>query len=137
MRQAVTTMIAGISLAIVPMTVRAGSGESDVTGSIAQARRLIEAKDHASAMIVLEDLLIEAPTKDKTAILELLRQSYSVLAREAQAAGRERDAAHFRDNLAILMLGQSPTIPSKPPEQVREHSPVLRTGLNPPSKAGN
>jgi hypothetical protein len=134
MRQAVTTMIAGISLALVPLPAHAASGDSAATGSIAQARRLIEAKDHAAAMVVLEDLLIEADAKDKTVILDLLGQTYSVLAQQAQAAGRERDAAHYRDNLDILKKGRSRTIHTESPERSRKQSPISRTGLNPPKE---
>ncbi|MFI5460635.1 MAG: peptidase MA family metallohydrolase [Isosphaerales bacterium] len=136
MRQAVTTMIVGILLALAPLT-RAGDGGTDATGSIAQARRLIEAKDHASATMVLEDLLLEARAKDKAAILDLLRQSYTVLARQAQGAGRERDAAHYRDNLAILDQGHPGTIPAESTEQSRKQTPGTQAGVKPTAGASN
>jgi hypothetical protein len=125
-------MIVGISLALVSLTARAGSRESDATGSIAQARRLIAAQDHAAAVVVLEDLLIDAEAKEKPAILDLLRQSYTVLARQAQAAGREREAAYYHDNLDILNRGQSQPIRSQRPTPSRKQGPIVRTGLNPP-----
>jgi hypothetical protein len=133
MRQAVTTMVVGISLSLLSLAARAGGRQSESTASIAQARRLIEAKDHAAAMVVLEDMLIEAETKDKPEILDLLRKTYTVLARQAQAAGRERDAAHYRDNLDILDGGRSRQARSESRQQIGKLTPVLRAGLNPPS----
>ncbi len=133
MRQAVTTVIMGISLVLAPLT-RAGGAGTDATGSIAQARRLIEAKDFAAAMTVLEDLLIEAEAKEKPAIVDLLRQSYAELARQAQLSGRGRDAAHYRDNLAILDQGRPATPPS---ESTRQSSgPKPRTQAGPKTAAG-
>jgi hypothetical protein len=63
---------------------------------------LVEAKDFASATAFLEDLLPEAAAADKPKILDLLRQSYEALAEQAEASGRDRDARHYRDNLAII-----------------------------------
>jgi len=136
MRQAVTTMIVGISLALAPLA-RAGGAGTDATGSIAQARRLIEAKDHAAAMIVLEDLLLEAEAKEKPAIVDLLRQTYAELARQAHLSGRERDAAHYRDNLAILDQGRSGTIPPASTDQSPKQRPSTQAGPRPPAGASN
>jgi len=136
MRQAVTTVIVGIVLALAPPT-RAGDGRIAPTGSIAQARRLIDAKDYASATTVLEDLLLEAESQDKPAIVDLLRKSYAAMARQAQAEGRERDAAHYRDNLAILDQGHPGTIPSRSTEQSRKERPNPRAGLEPQAGANN
>ena len=91
-------------------------------GSVPQARRLIEAGDHAAAMKLLEDALIEARPGDRPAILDLLRQSYEVLARKAEASGRAREAAHYRDNLAIL-------------EQVREPARPVPAHPEPPARS--
>ena len=134
MRQAVTTTIVGLLLGLSPLT-RAEGGGTDATGSIAQARRLIEAKDHASAMIVLEDLLLEAHAKDKPAIVDLLRQSYKVLARQAEEAGRDGDAAHYRDNLAILEKVRPGTISADSADQSARRNPKMPTGLEPPPRA--
>jgi len=136
MRQAVTTMIVGIFLSLAPFT-RAGGGGIDGTGSIAQARRLIDAKDYTSATIVLEDLLLEAEPKDKPAILDLLRQSYAAMARQAEAAGHERDAAHYRDNLAILDQGRPGTKPSESTERSRTQRPDTQAGVQPPARAND
>ena len=101
MRQAVTTVIVCICL-VLATAARAGDAASEATGTIARALRLIDAKDYASATTLLEDLLLETKAKERAAILGILRQSYEVMAREAEAAGRDREAAHYRDNLAIL-----------------------------------
>jgi hypothetical protein len=135
MRQAVKTVIAVSFLGLGPLCAAAASGEaSDEAESIAQARRLIDAQDHASAMVVLEDLLIEAQPKEKPAIVKLLRQTYLVLARQAQAGGRQREAAHYRDNLEILNLGQSRMNPPDSAAPGIKQGPILRTGLNPPDE---
>ena len=66
---------------------------ADAAGTIAQAKRLIEAKDYSQAATLLEDLLPEADAKERRSILDLLRQSYEAMAREAKAAGNDREAA--------------------------------------------
>jgi hypothetical protein len=113
MRQAVTTSIVCISLALT-LVAHASDGGANTAGVLAQARRLIEAKDYSSAIVLLEDLLPDADVKDRPAILELLRRSYRVMAQAAKAAGRERDAAHYLDNLAIIE--RSP-VPAKPADE--------------------
>jgi hypothetical protein len=101
MPQAVTTTIVGAFLAFAFVPYAPGESAT-VVGSLAQARRLVEAKDYSSAMTVLEDLLIDAEGSEKPAITGLLKECYSELARQAEAAGKDRDAAHYRDNIAIL-----------------------------------
>ena len=50
------------------------------------------------------------------------------MAREAEAAGRDREAAHYRDNLAILRASKvvpEPTGPAKPClERRRDRNPL-------------
>ncbi len=116
MHQAVTTVIVCFCLALAP-AAQAGDGASEAAGTIARARRLIDAKDYASATMLLEDLLLEAKPKERATILGILRQSYEVMAKEAEAAGRDREAAHYRDNLAILAaskLAPEPAVPAGP-----------------------
>jgi hypothetical protein len=105
MRKAATTLIAAYLLAILTSTLVAAA--SDLAGSVAHARRLIEAKDHGAAVAVLEDALVEAESKDRPAIVQLLRESYAALAKQAEAAGNKRAAEHYRDNLAILNRDQA------------------------------
>ena len=82
-------------------------------------------------MTVLEDLLVEAEAKEKPAILDLLRQSYTELARQAQLSGREREAAHYRDNLAILDQGRPATPPSESTRQSSGTKPRTQTDPKP------
>jgi hypothetical protein len=115
MRQAKRTMVVFLFLASLLVAQAAGGG-IDAVGTIAQAQRLIEAKDYSPAVVLLEDLLAEAEPKDRPAILELLRKSYDVMARDAKAAGRDREATHYRDNLAIIEHCRDANAPAKPPD---------------------
>ena len=126
MRQAVTTMIVSLSLALILSGPSRGD-ETDVPATIDRARRLIQANDHSSAIAFLEEALVEAQAKDRSAILDLLRQSYDVMTRQADASGRSRDAAHYRDNLAILNRGRE----SPPPPKTSAALP--KTLLEPPN----
>jgi hypothetical protein len=132
MRQAVTAMILGVSLALVVAGRSRGDG-TDVAATIDRARRLIQANDHSSAITVLEEALLEAQVKDRAAILDLLRQSYEVLARQAEASGRSRDAAHYRDNLAILNRGRE----SPPPPKISAELPKTPTRTKPVAKGSS
>ncbi len=103
MRKAATTLAVACSLALLLLVpARLPGAAPDAAAAIAQARRLIEANDHAAAASLLEDALIEAQTRDQPPIVQLLRQSYTVMAKRAEEAGRKREAAHYRDNLEII-----------------------------------
>jgi hypothetical protein len=123
MRQAVTTVMMGFCLILAPWARGGTPPQTAGTGPIPQARRLIEAGNHVAAMTVLEDALFEAPVKDRATILDLLRQSYEILARKTEASGRPREAAHYRDNLAILERSREP-IRQSPPIESRPQSPT-------------
>ncbi len=88
MRHPLTTIIVGLGL-ILATTARGGTARSRDRDR-SPGCRLIEAGDHAAALTILEDALIEATAKDRPTILDLLRQSYEVLARKAEAAGKTR-----------------------------------------------
>ena len=96
---------------------------TDAAGTIAQARRLIEAKDYSPATILLEDLLPEADAKERRSILELLRQSYEAMAREAKAAGNDREAAHLQDNIAIIDRARGVAPPTAKPSEEKTKKP--------------
>ena len=113
MRQAATTVTVCLCL-FLASTARAGDGTSASAGTIDRARRLIEAKDYAAAATLMEDLLLEAGAGERPAILAILRQSYEVMAKDAEAAGRDRVAAHYRDNLAILNAAPPTREPARP-----------------------
>jgi hypothetical protein len=113
MRQAAITVTVCLCL-LLAAPARGGDGASASAGTIARARRLIDAKDYASATALLEDLLLEASAGERTVIFAMLRQSYEVMAQQAKAAGRDREAAHYRDNLAILNANPRPSEPARP-----------------------
>ena len=112
MRQAKRTMVACVLLASLSVVQATGAG-NDAAGTIAQAERLIKAKDFPPAVALLEDLLAEAEPKVRPSILDLLRKSYDIMARDAKAAGRDREAAHYQDNLAIIEQCREVTAPAK------------------------
>ena len=113
MRQAATTVTVCLCFAVAA-PARGGDGASDAAaGTIARATRLIDAKDYASATTLLEDLLLESGAEERPAILGILKQSYEVMATQAEAAGREREAAHYRDNLAILSASPPQRVPAR------------------------
>jgi hypothetical protein len=120
MRQAATTSSMSLFLAIAfCMISNATAGGTDTAaGTIAQARRLIAAKDHAAAMVLLEDALLEADNEHKPKIVDLLRETYDSLAQKAQAEGRAQDAAHYRDNLAIIDQSRAAATKKRPTDQM-------------------
>jgi hypothetical protein len=128
MRQAVTTIVVGLCL-VLAQPVGGGTTPRSGAGPIDKARRLLEAGDHAAALTVLEDALLESPSQDRPAILGLLRDSYEVLARKAEAAGRTRDAAYYRDNLAILDRNREANRSGQPSES--RSQPATATPLRP------
>ncbi len=116
MRQAATTVTVCFCLILASSAHGAGADDAGAAaGTIDRARRLIEAKDNASAASLLEDLLLEAGARERPMILPLLRQSYEALAHEAEAAGNERKAAYYRDNLAILNANRGAREPAREP----------------------
>jgi hypothetical protein len=124
MRQAVTTCLMSFFLFLAVCEIAtAAAGGPDSAGAIAQARRLIEANDHAAAMVLLEDALLEADNKHKPAIVDLLKETYESLAQKAQSEGREREAAHYRDNLAIIDQSRAATSSQRPTDQKSKTKP--------------
>ena len=67
MRQAAITVTVCLCL-LLAAPARGGDGASASAGTIARARRLIDAKDYASATALLEDLLLEASAGERTVI---------------------------------------------------------------------
>ena len=86
MRRTVTTIAIGTAV-VLAFFAQCKARAADIAGTIAQARRLIEAKDHASALVILEDLLLEAEPKDSHAIIDLLRKSYDVFGATGSGGG--------------------------------------------------
>ncbi len=116
MLQVAAKTLMGLCLVLAASPTDGASPPGDET-PIARARRLIKAGDRAAAVTVLEDALIDGPSGERRATLELLRQSYEAMAREAESAGRTDEAAHHRDNLAILERARQ-SAGSEPPAAV-------------------
>lgn len=88
---------------------QAGTAES-----IAQAREALVADDARAAARLLEDALFTATKEDRPAILSLLRRAYESAARQAEAAGRAREAEGYRVNLSILDRKPGEPIAARP-----------------------
>lgn len=74
---------------------------SQAADAVAEARRKLAAEDGIAAVAILESALPQSGA-DKSAIIDLLKQSYGAAARQAEAAGRRGEAADYRENLHIL-----------------------------------
>jgi hypothetical protein len=132
------TLIMAVSLSFCSFT-ESNDPVTDAAASIAQARRLIDARDYASASTLLEDLLPASDPADTSAILDLLRKSYEALAREAKAAGREREEARFQENLAIIAklpakAAPAKTIADKPLKPLAQKISMPATKLSGPTE---
>src|SRR3954451_11290348 len=66
-----------------------------------QARTLLARQDGRGAAVILEGALSADPSR-RGAVLDLLRQAYTLAARQAESAGRTHEAEMYRDNLEIL-----------------------------------
>jgi hypothetical protein len=87
-----------VALLLLAWHAPAAAGTPD---AIARARDLLARDDARSAVTVLEGALPGEPV-GRTELLELLRKAYAAAAKQAESAGRQRDAEEFRDNLEIL-----------------------------------
>ncbi len=113
MRQAATAVTVCLCIAVAA-PARGGDGAGvSAAGTIGRARRLIDARDYASATKLLEDLLLDSGAEERPVILGILKQAYEVMATQAEAAGRDREAAHYRDNLAILSARTPTRVPAR------------------------
>jgi hypothetical protein len=91
-----------------------------------QARALIAAGEFQKAATLLEERLPEANRKDRGALVDLLRQSYRSLIKQAEAAGKTAEAAAYRDDLAILGAGETRDEATLPPPPRRDETPAAR-----------
>lgn len=85
-----------------------------VSDALDEARRRLARNEGAAAVAVLEPALSSAGP-DRDAILGLLRNAYELAASQAEAAGRPRDAATFRENFKILTRKSRPSTPGSAP----------------------
>ena len=91
MRQAAQTMMAGLFLTLCPLAQDRVTA-ADAAGTLAQAgagrrQELCPGGDPPGR------LLVEADASDRRPILDLLLRSYDAMAREAKAAGKDREGA--------------------------------------------
>lgn len=91
-----------------------------------RARKQFDGNDGRSAAATLERAIPTAPAADRPAMIELLRKAYETAARQADAAGRPRDAEAYRDNLAIL--GRKP---ASPPPSAPQPTPAAEPAADP------
>ncbi len=151
MRQAANTttaISAGVFFLGLSLAAHVHADGSDSAAALAQAKRLIDARELAPAALLLEDRLLDADPRERPAIVALLRRTYEVMAREAKAAGRDRDAAHFQDNLAIIARipgaeglakpsGSEPVKPSPAPQSKPSPAPQsIKKTNSPPADNG-
>ena len=102
----------GPSLAVLLVVATLGlASPTSIAGSadaIAEARRKLASEDGIAAVAILEEALPGATAASKDSVLALLQQAYEVAARQAQKAGRPRDAETYRENLKILSRKSRP-----------------------------
>ena len=107
MRQAFLIALLLVVLSVFGMTLGAATGASEI---LDQARTLVANREYQKATALLEEGLPGSPPADRGDMISLLRQAYQNLISQAEASGKAREAAEYRDNLAILE--QVPARPS-------------------------
>jgi hypothetical protein len=121
--------------------------------ALARARDLLGRNDASKAAELLEEALPGTSSADRPAVLDLLRRAYESAARQAEAAGRTREAEAYRDNLEIL--NRKPRVkatapadasirrasvelgngPASPPEPTKSPPPAVETPAVAPQPA--
>jgi hypothetical protein len=85
-------------------------GAAPAPQSLDEARTLVEKREYKKAAAVLEEGLSASTATERSEMIDLLRHVYQNLIIQAEAANKPREAAEYRDNLAIL--GQAPGKPT-------------------------
>jgi hypothetical protein len=99
MRQAFLIALLLVILSVFGKTLGAATGASEI---LDQARTLMANREYQEAAALLEEGLPGSPPADRGDMIGLLRQAYQNLISQAEASGKAREAAEYRDNLAIL-----------------------------------
>ena len=105
------------------------------TDAVAEARRKLAAEDGIAAVAILEEALPGATATTKDSVLALLQQAYEAAARQAQKAGRPRDAETYRENPKILNRKLRPvkTVPnSRASRSTPAATPEIKAEAPPP-----
>ena len=93
----------GLVLATPAAPARAGSCDGTAIGAaLERADGLLDRGDGRAAALALEAALPAADPTNRSAILDRLRRAYELAVRQAEAAGRPREADGYRENLQIL-----------------------------------
>src|SRR5271157_5890730 len=125
MRQAFLIALMLLVLSVFGETLGAATGASEI---LDQARTLVANREYQKAAAMLEEGLPGSPPADRGDMVGLLRQAYQNLISQAEAAGNAREAAEYRDNLAILeQVPAKPSVnPARPnPAHASDPSPAL------------
>jgi len=125
MRQAFLIALMLLVLSVFGKTLGAATGASEI---LDQARTLVANREYQKAAAMLEEGLPGSPLADRGDMVGLLRQAYQNLISQAEAAGKAREAAEYRDNLAILeQVPAKPSVnPARPnPAHAPDPSPAL------------
>ena len=99
MRQAYSIALMLVVLGVAGRPLGATPGGPEV---LEQARLLVANHEYQKAATVLEEGLPGSAAADRAGMVSLLRQTYQNLIMQADTAGKAREAAEYRDNLAIL-----------------------------------
>ena len=94
----------------------------DIPAALEAARLRLDRGEGSAAVLILEDLL-PAAGPDKEAVLGLLRKGYDLAARQADQAGRTREAETFRENLRII--ARSPRVAASPAIEALRRSQAI------------
>ncbi len=106
MRQALLIALILVVSSPLGKPLDAATGASEV---IDQAKALVANHEYQKAAETLEEGLPTSTAAERDEMVGLLRQTYQNLIRQCEDAGKAREAAEYRDNLAILE-----PIPTKP-----------------------
>jgi len=110
MRQAFLIALTLVVLSVSGETLSAAPGASEGASEVLdQARTLLANRESQKAAAILEESLPGSTPTDRGDMVSLLRQAYQNLISQAEAAGKAREVAEYRDNLAILEQ-----VPGKP-----------------------
>jgi hypothetical protein len=130
MQRPLSAAVLAASLLVIPTSIRAGTPED-----LARARALLTREDGRAAAALLEAALPAATAELRAQVLRELRRAYELAATQAEAAGRDREAEAYRDNLRILTRTPRPKSTAEaglppapqPPARLREPEHVTQT----------
>jgi len=122
MRQAFLIALMLLVLSVFGKPLGAATGASEI---LDQARTLVANREYQKAAALLEEGLPGSPPADRGDMVGLLRQAYQNLISQAEAAGKAREAAEYRDDLAILdQVPAKPSVNAARPNPAHAPDPV-------------